>query len=224
MAVKFDANGEYLNRSGFVTASAWTMACWARLDTDTNAYSSIFGAMLPGAPAAWSFLTLAADGEQIMGANAGVDDALGELVVVGDWYYLAMTRSGTTITLYVSHSGAAFATDIGGTQTANWDAGWQVLVGDADHEFASIGDTPFRGTVAHARFWTAALSQAELEAERDAAAAVRTSNLWADWPLLNDADDDSGNARSLTVNGSSSWVTGPLFVDEYQLSSTVRFA
>lgn len=58
------------------------------------------------------------------------------------------------------------------------------------------------------KFWSAALSQAEVEAERQYRDAVRASNLWASYRLkthtndVNGYQDGSGNGRHLTATGS----------------------
>ena len=59
--------------------------------------------------------------------------------------------------------------------------------------------------------WTAALSQAEIGAERDLDGVARTSNLWAyysfrDGPQTN---DESGNGRTLTAAGTLTAEAGP---------------
>lgn len=71
----------------------------------------------------------------------------------------------------------------------------------------------FRGGINRMRFWNVVLTQSELEAEMASATAVKTANLWADYPLAPGAsflNDVSGNARNLTnPSGIGAWQTIP---------------
>jgi hypothetical protein len=60
------------------------------------------------------------------------------------------------------------------------------------------------------RVWTAALTPEEIRAERDATTAVRTTDLYADFPLATHTDlgDISGNDREFTIYATSGQVVG----------------
>jgi hypothetical protein len=69
--------------------------------------------------------------------------------------------------------------------------------------------------LAHIRNWDTALSDAELETEKDNEAAQKTSNLVGDWKLESDALDYSGNGNDLGTKGTVSFDSQdmPLTVD-----------
>jgi hypothetical protein len=82
----------------------------------------------------------------------------------------------------------------------------------------SSGDATewFNGGLAYVRVWSAVLSQAEIEAEWASSTIVRTSGVWANWPLLTDLTDISGNGRNLTAG-----TTALSTEDDPPLGSTV---
>lgn len=117
-----------------------------------------------------------------------------------------------------------------GVSAVNWQAGYYTAAGSSpvdtvtalnQAEFnivrISIGNNSWDewldSVFAHVRVWTGvALTDSELRAERDSTTAVKTSGLWADWPLADNTDtgDDSGNGRTLTFGGTLTTETGPL--------------
>lgn len=203
MAVQFDANGDYLFRTGMVTASAWTMTCWARVDTDNNNYACIFGG---SGGSAVEYIELGADGTSVdVGSFAGA--AQGPSLTVGTWYFLAGTYTGGTATIYWAEAGQALSSATG--PGVSLVSTWNVYAGAVIHDFSAINDSVFRGSLAHARLWTAQLNSTELAAEMVSTTAVRATNLWGVWPLAANANDTSGNARHLTENGTLAYVADP---------------
>jgi hypothetical protein len=68
----------------------------------------------------------------------------------------------------------------------------------------SDGSEWLEGTIAGLRMWTAVLSDAEAAAESQSLTAVRSSNLWAQWPFAAASlSDTSGNARNLTAGSTA---------------------
>jgi hypothetical protein len=66
----------------------------------------------------------------------------------------------------------------------------------------------FLGTLAYWRVFASELTQAEIVAEWGSAEAVLAA--WADWPLISDLLDISGNARHLSAGSTAvDWVAGP---------------
>jgi len=99
-----------------------------------------------------------------------------------------------------------------------------VLVGTATHNISSRGAASYivvgarstSGSQANPnaqyhglRMWTAALSGAEIEAERLFTNAQRTANLWAQVSFVADGNDTSGNSRDFTLAGTPSYTAGP---------------
>lgn len=117
----------------------------------------------------------------------------------GVWYFLAICWvDADTVRLFWRAFGSESLTGSGDlTVTAGtWDkAGWLNFT----------GGTPSANQRAHsARMWHAALSEAEILAESRSPVPVRTSNIDSamTWLDATDAgDDESGNNRDWTVNG-----------------------
>lgn len=137
----------------------------------------------------------------------------------GVWYFVGLVRSGTNSYLYVGTesvaiSGVAASASTGSTpwpNTGDAQIFWFVRRGD--------GYSDVDKSIAYARCWTAALSQAEVEAERLKMSAVRTANLYAEWDFASNATKtvDSGpNGYTLTVSAETTWAdaTGPTGLTE----------
>lgn len=119
-------------------------------------------------------------------------------VTDGSWIYVASVRSGDTQTLIVDGVAISAFTDAAAIGPNTIVA----LGGDT----SALG---MNGRLAHWRLWEAALTVEELFRERQNIVAMRTANLWADWPLDTDALDISGNARHLSEFGSIVYEAGP---------------
>ena len=77
-----------------------------------------------------------------------------------------------------------------------------------------IGNDTFSSgnlAIAYARQWSAELSLDEVAIEMQATSAVRTADLWGDWPFTSTILDVSGNGRNWTQVGSATFVAGPSF-------------
>jgi hypothetical protein len=146
------------------------------------------------------------DGVAIAGSSVG---SLSGNENETDWYMWAMTSSGTG-----AGNGNAYS--------------WKV--GDPDGTYNTLSFTPstftpgrayiggtFYNTGRNARFcfvkmWDAALSLAELQAERRQGSPVRTSNVNRYHRLTTAAytTDESGNGRTVTSNGAATEGTEPV--------------
>ena len=204
-AAKFDATGERLTRStGPSPNSAYTVAFWVRIDTNRSAdYQTLFTFLMGSNE--WEQLML--DGSNRLAVEVGVSSSgtrstAGSAFGTGTWRYVALVRSSTTsLKVYVNSTETLSLTTNVSSRSA------------AVSEFAFGSDTyneDLRGSVAYARAWTAALNTTELSAESASASAVRTTDLWGDWPMQSDGEDATANNRDLTANGTVSYVTdGP---------------
>lgn len=207
-AVRFDASGDRVSYSGSNPpdpATAITAAWWAYISVNRADFSTMIR-VHAGAGASTS-LNVATTGA---GTSAGYFTGGGSITsssaepTVAAWTRMAATCTGTSGKLYVA-PGAAGATvltsgTVGGAATPTG----LTLGGRA------AGDSTewFNGRLACMRIWSAVLSQAEIETEWAALTPIRTSGLWADYPLQDATDltDHSGNGRHL-VAGSTAVTT-----------------
>ena len=115
-------------------------------------------------------------------------------LTINSWYFVAVSHVASTgvntIRLFPDGGSVTAATS---TTGVGIPASSTFYVGGA-------GTDSWTGRLAAVKVWTAALSTAEMDAERNSYAAVRSSNLWAQYKLNVDplAADTSGNARTLT--------------------------
>lgn len=210
MAVRFDADGERLIRSGGIGLTSdthpLTLCGWVKRVTDRNTFSGMMCVASVGTDAA-------ADGEQITtdsgGDNATRTSMAGQGAIAGpspltanSWFFVAVTLASGTNNRKGYHK-AENAGSMTATATSTPTAG--------QHDSLThlwVGDVPFsgewfNGSVCCVRLWNAVLSSAELLTEAGEPQAVRTSGLQGDWRLstISDLNDASGNARHLTSPG-----------------------
>jgi len=130
------------------------------------------------------------------------------------WYFIAETNDfagGPTTKLYWQRDG--LGPNLNLTTGNNHVSVPTVNVLYVGTDSAGGQNEFFRGGINRMRFWNVVLSQSELEAEMASATAVKTANLWADYPLIPGAsflNDVSGNSRHLTnPSAVGNWQTIP---------------
>ena len=205
MAVRFDATTDQIERTTApdIGTSGFTFTAWVYLAVDRNDYSTMMRLSAGGGTRG----NVAADSNGQTLAYFTIDGSLtsSTTMTAGNWYRVAISIPSTggstaTGTLYTATAAGA-TSSASGTVSAGNDAD-RVTIGGRGN-----GDTSewWNGRVAHARMWEAALSQAEVEAEWASTTPVRTSGLWADWPLLvhTDLTDASGNGRNLSAGSTA---------------------
>lgn len=197
MAVRFSAGNAHLTYTGTLPAIATTgitITLWAYLSVDRNDYSNL--SRLVGSSGSISALETEANGTQISSFGAGGSLNSGYDLTVGAWHRLAVTISPTgVLKLYAALETGSTTVATGSTGAATGTS--FTIGGRADNPFAEW----FNGRIACERIWAAVLTQTEIEAEWGLDAAVRTADLFADWPLsgASDLNDASGNGRHLTA-------------------------
>lgn len=206
MAVRFDAETDALKRTGGLgltsDATPWTYCGWFCRRVDRNAFTGAFY-IGDGTTSFGESIDTDGTGDPITSMDInGTDQIVGPNWVDDQWYFLAVTNTGTTKTFYWKADGVGSLssgqdTTIDTTQLINCTQLW-------------VGDVPwsaewFNGSVCCARLWNAALSESELLSEANSATAVRTSNLQGAWRLETAADlaDTSGNSRTLTAGSTA---------------------
>lgn len=215
MAVRFDAANDRIGIAAALPdpATAITVLGWAYLTADTGTFATL--CRVHAASGASTTITFATNGAAPAGpayftGGGSIISSTG--MPVGAWRKVAVTCSGTSGAVYVAAPGGATDVDTGSVGGAAAPTGL-TLAG------RSAGDAsePFNGRLAYWRVYAAALSQAEVEAEWASTTPVRTSNLWADWPLSvhTDLTDHSGNGRNLTAGATATTTEdGPPIANE----------
>lgn len=206
MGAQFDAASDRVSRTSAPNpASGITFTAWFRIDVDRDDFSTLMRLHASGGGSTTLTIGTGSGGVvmQVFSAGGTVTSAP---AVVGDWYRVAYTITGTSVALYLADETGATAVFTGTVTPGATPDGLTIggrSVGDSDE--------PFAGTLGHARLWTGTVStQADIEAEWASATPVRTSGLWADWPLDEDLLDASGNGRHLTAGTTAvTFVEGP---------------
>lgn len=173
-------------------ADALTAAGWLKIVSDINAGTAIFERYGNAAGTIWQGIYIDSTGTAVRVNNSAGSASASTEVGVGVWVHVAYVRSGATHTIFLN--GVSVGTSTGtpaADVTTSFALGGNGVTNTGDLEFSEW------------RIWEAALSAAELTAERFSAAPVRTSGLWADYQFAPDAltTDSSGNARTLRTNG-----------------------
>lgn len=203
MAIRFDAAGDRVHLTATLPAAddtGRTVCGWFRTRVDRDDFSTYWRLSSSGG----TVQTCAANSD---GLDINLFTLSGSLAdtyanSVDEWVYVAVTDNGTTVTQYaIPLDGATVSQN----DTVGTGAVDQICIGGR-----ASGDATewFNGNAAYVRVFADTLTEAEVEAESASTSAVLTA--WADWPLVEDLDDDSGNARNLTVvSGEPAYEAGP---------------
>lgn len=212
MAVIFPNVGDGLTRNGdfLDPAQDWTKARWVQFTTvPPSLYATIWqlgGGSPPSTetpPWIWSGLSSAPNGVISQGDSGGGavnDDGLA--VPAATWLYVATVYDSGTTTISTVVNGmtvtGAFVLDLSAVlpQTSEW------LATD------SVSDAGV--AIGYDRSWQAALTVAELQAERASVTPVRTADLLSNTPLTTASDlADTVDGHDWTVNGTLLTASGP---------------
>ena len=203
-SVLFPDGTSYYMRPG-LDGEPLTMACWMYLDRPTGGYSVAVGLDNPGG----EYVQFGGHINFYFGSNE--EEFFGPVLDVGAWYYAAAVvdpvgQDYSYLALAAQSSLTAFATTaaISGVSTGS-------NLGIGIDRWADSWD----GRVAQVKIWNAALTKAELEAEKPLDSVARTANLWAYYSFRNgpQTNDESGNGRTLTIGETTPiTATGPLSV------------
>lgn len=211
MAVRLDANGDYLSRTD--PGGAFTFSCWVKWK-GTGGYSPVmFSAWFGGT---WS----GSSGRITYDPDIGGGDVVLTGTTIRDgipstdtWYFLCFVFDGTfgDNCIRGDFVGDGDSISLGITVSSYGSVGNSMRVGDGP-----VSGTWSNVSVAGAKCWTRALSASELETERYSETVVDSTNLWAYWPLsvhtdLTDAYSDkdwTGNGTLSTESDDPPWTGG----------------
>jgi hypothetical protein len=198
MSTRFDAASDRISFSGtmFAVGSGFTITAWAYVaaSTATNATFCRLHASSGGSTiATWATGADGLSGPNYFTGGGSVSNSTN--MAVGAWRKIAISCSGTTGRSYVNTVGGTTEVDSGTVGVGTPDG--LTLGGRAPADSSEW----FNGRLAYVRVWTAELTQTQIETEWASTTPVRTSNLWANWPLTDSTDltDHSGNGRNLTA-------------------------
>ena len=208
MAVRFDAiNESYSSLQVGGAATAYTVACWARLEVNRSSLSTIWqiengvgGNYLR--VTAWNGSSLA-----FQTANGPWNGSMATTLTVGGWYYIGFSAT-------VNPGQARFAIRAAGSSTftssTSSQANTTVTLGTL---FLGSGFTAsewFNGSIAAVKIWNAALTTTELQDESWTYRPQRTNGLFGWHHLLTTSGvDSSGNHRPLAGGTGTSVADGP---------------
>ncbi len=203
MAVRFDATGEEYTSTDSPPTGDFTVACWICVAVDRNTYSTFWESS--ASTAHYLQFATAADGQTLSYYQTGATTLAGPLMAVGEWYRTAIVRNtaAATNTLY---SAAAGASTLASTSTA---------IDTAVPSTLRIGGSIYtaewaNGLVANFKHFSAALTQAEIEAELAQYLPRRMANVVRRHPMVNpETTDHSGNGRTLTGGTGATRGDGP---------------
>ena len=220
MALKCFATGgdtEFLNRDGagaIDTMANYTRMMWFVIDTDRNDFSDLFFSHASGSASNHDYDEIYLDSNgttlAISSDNGTTFDAqTGTNLSVGDWYHIAIVRTGiTTLTAYLNGVLNITSTlDMTGRPSTDQNA---IMAG-----YPGFSANAVAGRCMGYKDWTVVLTADEIEIERKSLTPVKTANLWSYLPMIgkNAADcakDYSGNGRDYTTNGALITVDGEL--------------
>lgn len=199
MAIRLAAtNDELIDTTSGVTTQPYSIIAWAKLVTDRNAYSTIFG-IDGNATSKYIVFQTDTDGVSLYGySETSTNSTTSHTALVpGAWYRVALVVTGTTLRTYMAPSTGTVTTFTTTTGTVTGTP--YVRLGDS-----VIAGEWWNGSFANFKMYSAALTQAEIEAEWASWDTVRATNLvrhhrWRDAYYLT---DDSGNSQSWTTSGS----------------------
>jgi hypothetical protein len=204
MAVRFQNVGDYLTLTGTVLPlnADFTQFAWVWFDFTGVTAQSAFDLFdsTSGAYAAVQRSSFNLTGATLVPGGGATTLSPTTFMGNASWRPIALVQSGTTLSIY--SNGVVLAT---GTRSYAGAPGTALRLG---HPTASAAIR-----ISQARYWTAALTAAELLAEAASPTPVRTANLFSAYPLLSDFNDTSGNARHLSIGGGSvTFAADPLSV------------
>jgi hypothetical protein len=202
MAVRFDNSADLLKRTTGLPASAanQSVCLWAKRKVDTNSFATVFytHGVIDNIEL---WLETSTGGDQLFMFDllSTEFDLAGPTLTIDTWFFLAFSRQNTTRTLYYGTEADGTLTKVTDTQTHTASSALSELWIGQD-----IYTEGFNGEVAYVRFWSAALSDADMDAEWRSTTPVRATNLYGDWRLASAATattDSSGNSNTLTSGG-----------------------
>jgi hypothetical protein len=203
MSVRFDAAGDYLIRTASLPDmnAAYTWMAWVILDDSISDYRCLFS-LYDQYGEYYDYIGTWDDGSTVLfeafapSAPYWVDIGTGTLGT-GTWHHVAVTRNGAAMAIYLDGAAAGSSSAM---SVASRAAATEMRGGDWRPATAPMG-----GRLDSIKLWTAALTQAEIQAEMQVKRPVRGLNLYNWAPTFPGASerylDYSGNGYNWTEAG-----------------------
>lgn len=210
-SVRFDAAGEYLGRTANLTSynAAYTVCFWVYISVDTDNYGHFWGMTSASTEASGDYTNSDFGGVDVNGttsrsgsfADPGPASSVttGSAFSTGTWYHVALRRNSSSSLDMLINGSVAMNTTLSVGSRAAVGGEW---IGQLN------GGYPLNGRIAYFKEWSAALSDAEIQAEDDCKNAARTSNLVKVTRLESDLVDEV-NGYNWTGNGSYTFEADP---------------
>lgn len=200
MAVRFDANADYLRLSSGLLDynSGYTIMCWAYPVSNPAAQITLFSVANNGSNldrlrsnsggTSWS-------SQSIVGGTSV--NTTGASVSYGSWQHWAMVRrDASNLDTYLNGTLDA---------TSNQSVSGRAAAAQLDIGNSNGASTYFNGRVFAIKIWDVALTAAEIAQEMNTVAPRKLANLWGWYPTRpgsgERAKDYSGNGRDFTEGG-----------------------
>lgn len=187
--------------------AGFTFTCWAYLSVDRDAFSPIIRVYTVSGDTTRFNLSTASNGTSVAIFTANNTGGIigTDALTVGSWLFIAATQAGTgstdTILYTATPTGALNA--VSGLASGGSSATGLALFGRS----AGDGSQWLNGRIAYARYWSTVLTPIEIAAERTSLTPVKTTSLWASWPLTDSTDLTDHFSTHNLVAGSTSLST-----------------
>lgn len=186
--------------------STYTFMFWVYLTSDTNDYNTFFQISQGGyAPSDW--IGTDADGVTLQlycQAASGGTTVNGSALSINTWYHIAIVRESQT----------SFKCYLNGTLDITNTADMTGRAASTEMRFGSIasGDGALM-RIAYPKAWSAVLTTAEIQTEKNLIITNRCTNRYGWWPTITGSGervkDYSGNGRNWTEAGTLTEETPP---------------
>lgn len=231
MAIRFDSTADYLEYvSG--PSSAVTVAGWFQVLGSLKFSSCItFSNLAPGSNSGTASGAAMIDTSGSLGGYIASARDLGIDVGTGDWFFLAISRSGAgddTATEWLLHG----STMTGALQSIGPYSGYNYMPGDriqiATSPYAATYSEHLDGASGPVWVFDSVLSAAQLDLLRRRLVPPVAPWAWIPgiWPGADRVKDFSGNGRNFSAGGTLADVDGPpvswgarIIVPEYSLAT-----
>jgi len=209
-ALKFDGTDDYVDVGNIGVTGDWTVEFWAKLDTVTPIIQYPIGTGPGELYGAGIFVAFAWEGDK-WGVYDGASYILGSGVSADVWYHVAVSKSGTTFTLYLNgnyeNSGTLADVDI-----TNLQIGRRIDPTRGVWYFDGIIDEVRISNIARTTFVLAVAPSVD----------ANTVALWRfDESVGNIAYDSSGNGNDGTIH-EATWA-GPNWTTEGKFDGALEF-
>lgn len=206
MAVRFASQTQAYERTvALGSQSAYTVACWVRLQADRNTWQCVWCLANAAGGDIFSILETKDDGTSLVFITSTTYTEIPIVnLTVGTWYWVGVSMNGATGTaLYRTESTTAL-TSVAITSQ-----------GPINHQTLQIGRSIYNGEwlsgdICAFKWWGASLSSNELANEAMTYQPQRPNDLRAWYPLTSpETTDYSGNGATLSGGNGATVVDGP---------------